>query len=125
MRNSVSSDIDAPVEGVVGDPDGDRGGADLHPGSVVDGRALDPVAVDEHPVGGPEVTDLDVQVTVVLGHEELDVTPAHAGVVDPHVRLRAAAPEETGRQQRVSGAVDLDQGPRSALAGEVAVAGDR
>ena len=85
----------------------------------------DPVAVDEHAVGRAEVVDLEGEAALAAaGDGELDVPPAHAGVVDPQVGLGAAADDQAGRLQRVPGAVDLEEGPGAADLGRRRVAGD-
>src|SRR4051812_6356788 len=85
IRNRVSSDI----HGLLDDPDRHRGAADPHLRAVAHAGVADPVPVDEHPVGGAEVADLERgPVGRALDHE-LDVPPAHAGVVDPDVGVGA------------------------------------
>ena len=50
-----------------------------------------------------------------LTDRELDVLPAHAGIVDPDVRLAAATDDQARRVEGVPGPVDLEVGPRRAL----------
>src|ERR671933_171710 len=100
MRNSVSSDTEPStlverevLVALLEDPHGHRGVADAHLTAVTDACPGHLVAVDQHPVRGAEVADLDLEVVAALAdvgpHVELDVTAAHAGVVDADVGLGA------------------------------------
>src|SRR6476659_8438785 len=86
-----------------------RGVADLDLAAVVERGLLHLVAVDEHPVGGPEVDHADVGAGAVVGvHSDLCVPARDARVVDPQVRLGAAADHDAGRVERVLHPVDLE-----------------
>src|SRR3954462_11258662 len=91
IRKRVSSAIGPLLD----HPYGQRGAADPDLRAVLDRRAGHPVAVDEHPVGGPQVVDGHGHARSRLLHGELDVAAAHPGVVDAQVRLGAAADHET------------------------------
>src|SRR6476660_1047553 len=80
IRKRVSSDI--PSSGLVApavDADRHVGVPDADRRPVAQPRAGDLGAVDQDPVGRPEVDGLDA----VERHLDLEVAPAHAGVVDP------------------------------------------
>ena len=65
-------------------------------------------------------------LALAVEHQELDVPPADAGVVDAQVGLGAAAEHQAGWHEGVLGAVDLDARPRPALSAvTVGVAGHR
>src|SRR5687768_16703873 len=121
IRKRVSSDIPAPglVTSAV-DADRHLGVADADRRPVVQPGASHLRAVDEDPVGRAEVDRLHT----VDADLELEVAPAHAGVVDPQVGLGAAADHQAGRAQRVAGAVDLERGVGGAGAGALVVVGD-
>ena len=112
---------------VLEDPHGHGGVADPDLAAVADAGLGHLVAVDEHAVGGAEVADLDLEVVLALlhvrAHVELDVPPAHAGVVDPDVGFGAAPDDQAGRLERVPGLVDLEDraGPAYLGVGGVAL----
>src|SRR6478609_1336438 len=121
IRKRVSSDIPAP--GLVSpavDADRHLGVADADRRAVAQAGASHLRPVDQDPVGRAEVDRLDA----VDAHLELEVAPAHAGVVDPQVGLGAPADHQAGRAQRVAGAVDLEGGVGGPRAGPLVVVGD-
>src|SRR5690606_20277415 len=101
MTVRVSSDI-APAS-PFGLPIDNGGAAHDDPRAVAERSAGGVLSVHHDPVGGAEIRDR-------RGHTgtDLAVPAAHAGVVDPHVGVGAAAQQRGRAGDLVAGAVDLD-----------------
>src|SRR3954454_18954099 len=105
MSSRVSSDM------VFHHSHGHVGVPDPHHGPVGEGGLGDLATIHEHAVGGAQVVDNHLDALLAgVGDLELHVPSADTGVGDPDVGLAAAAHDQAGGLQRVSGAVDLQDG---------------